>query len=235
MSTQRRLKDIDSAERSFRIKALVWSMSAGVLTGVAGWLLIGPIALLIGFPLGWGVAYVLTATLVHHSGRAAQVLYNPSGSSTPFKREYSQPQALVMQGKYREAAEAFEAACREFADDPTPYLHLARLLRDHLNEYETAARWLREARKHATLTSGQELLIVQELAALYVMKLDAPRRAIPELALLKQRFPGTAVGDAAARELEELREMLAIEQDGGPSVTQQFRARHPPRPAESER
>lgn len=225
MGAQRRLKNVDAAERAFRVKAGFWSLGAGVGGAMIGGHFAGAFGVVLGFPLGWTLCFLITMWVVDSGGRAAEVLYYPSGKSTPFKREYSQAQALAMRGRHREAADVYEAACREFPEDPTPYLHLARLLRDHLGEYEVAARWFREARQHAMLTEPQALMIAQELVALYLEKLEAPRRALPELADLARRFPGTPTGAAAARELEELRAMLAIEQAGGASVTAQFRAR----------
>jgi tetratricopeptide (TPR) repeat protein len=131
-----------------------------------------------------------------------------TGDTTPPRREYSAPQALAAQGRYEEAALAWEIAAAESAGDPEPYLALARLFRDHLGRPEDAAGWFRRARRDAALPPGYDLLVSQELIELYRSKLGQPERAIPELARICERFPGTPNAAAAERELATLRETL---------------------------
>ena len=136
-----------------------------------------------------------------------------TGDTTPRRREYSAPQALVAQGRYEEAAAAWEIAAAESDGDPEPYLVLARLFRDHLGRPEEAAAWFRRARRDATLPAGYDLLVSQELIELYRGKLGQPQRAIPELARICERFPGTPNAAAAERELADLRAQITEDRD----------------------
>jgi hypothetical protein len=132
-----------------------------------------------------------------------------TSDTTPPRREYSAAQALVAQGRYEEAAGAWEIAAAESGGHPEPYLALARLFRDQLGRPDDAAAWFRRARRDATLPPGHDLLVSQELIELYRTKLGQPQRAIPELARICARFPGTPNADAAERELAALRAQLA--------------------------
>ena len=177
----------------------------------------------LGFFVGILAGVYLIATRVTMGGvRAAQTIYNPSGKATPYRQQYSHAQALVMQGKYGLAAEAYEIAALESDGDPEPYFQLARLYRDKLHQHEDALAWFRRARTDAHLSGGQELLAIQEIVALYTRHLGTPRKALPELIALTERFPNTPAAEGAERELAEMREMLARERDGGESFTDQY-------------
>jgi tetratricopeptide (TPR) repeat protein len=160
--------------------------------------------------------------IVRRSAAVAQAIYNPSGDSTPYKREYSYAESLDQRGRYGDAAAAYELHCLEYPDDPEPYLRLARLYRDKLNQYEDALNWFRRARADARLTSGQQLLVIQEIVEIYLRKLRTPRKAIPELVLLCEKFPNTPAAEAAAGELAEMREMMERERTDLVPFTAQF-------------
>lgn len=216
----KRLRDVDAAERMYRLQALVWGVYAGVLGGVpvgagvahlaGGNLIIGALTelgvMVVGVPLVAGF-------VTQRAGATAQAIYNPSGDSTPYRRQYSYADALVMRGRYADAAAAYEAYCLEYPDDPEPYLRLARLYRDKLKQYQDAIAWFRRSRADARLTPGQELVVIQEIVEIHLHKLRAPQQAIPELALLCRKFPGTPAAEAAERELAELRQMLVRERE----------------------
>jgi tetratricopeptide (TPR) repeat protein len=226
---ERRRKDTDSAEQVFKFKAGVYAATAGlVLGGAAGALLaaaagIHPfLGMLIGVPLATGAVYAVTMFLTHRTGDAAKIIYSPSGKSTPARRDYSYAQSLAIRGQYEEAARAYVEACEEFPDDPEPYFGLARLFRNHLQRYADAIKWLELARLKTDLGPGRELLATQEIIEMYVQKLHTPRKAIPELARLAERFPDTPAGEAAKRELAEMRGMIAREHEGGERLTGQF-------------
>lgn len=155
----------------------------------------------------WGIAQVA----VRLAGGVAERYLGLTGATTPPRREYSAPLALVAQGRYEEAAAAWEIAAAESGGDPEPYLALARLYRDHLGQPEEAAAWFRRARRDATLPAGHDLLVSQELIELYRGKLGQPQRAIPELARICERFPGTPNAAAAEGELAALRAQIANE------------------------
>jgi hypothetical protein len=183
---------------------------------------VGPAALGFGIGLTWLVwtggalpvftpvltavgVWAITQAVLRLTVGTVGMYADPSGATTPHRAEYSQARALAAQGRYREALAAYELAAAESAGDPVPYVEIARILRDHVVDYEGAAAWFRRARRDATLAAGQELLIAQELIELYTKRLGQPHRAIPELARIPRLLPGTPQAAAAEREIAEIR------------------------------
>ena len=225
----KRLRDVDSTARLQRLEALAWASYAGLFMGGGGGAAFGmlmgwnPILTAVaGVIIVTGGAYGFAMFMANSAAGVAQTIYYPSGSTTPPIAEYSHAQSLAVRGKYEEAAEAYEIACLEGEGDPEPYFRLGRLYRDHLERYDDAVEWFRRARTDAQLTAGQELVALQEIIELYTRKLHTPRKAIPELVQLCDRFPGTPAAEAAEQELGEMREMLAREHDGLETFTEQF-------------
>ena len=69
---------------------------------------------------------------------------------------------------------------------------------------------------------GRDLQATQELVEIYIHKLKQPRKAIPELARLVERYPHTPPARAAAEELVRLRSLLASEGEDGESLTGRY-------------
>ncbi len=203
-----RLKDTDSAADVNRLRALVYA-GAGAILGVLGggykWGLPGAV---IGAVLGYAAVYFVVRAAAEGGGAAMGKIYHPSGTSTPYRRQYSEPQALALRGLFQEAIDCYETYVAEFPDDPEPCIGIARIYRDHLKRYEDAVRWFRRARQASGMDAGREVLVTREIIELYQGKLNEPRRAIPELARLAERFAGTREGDLARDELQRLRQDL---------------------------
>ncbi len=218
---------MDAAERAYRFQALAWGVFAGLFGGIpAGALLAAKLGAnpfllaLLGFITPIICALVFAEVAMRSAGAATKALYNPRG--TAVRPEYSRAESLVARGEYEDAAAAYEAECLEHPEDPEPYVRLARLLRDHLGRHEEAVTWFTRARSDAQLKGLQGLVITQEIVELYVHKLRTPRRAIPELTLLCQRYPNTPAAQAARRELSEMRALLERERDGTGDFTGEF-------------
>ncbi|MCH7873797.1 MAG: hypothetical protein IH965_00685 [Gemmatimonadetes bacterium] len=222
-------RDVDLAARAIRIRAGVHAVSIGMVAGPLWGFAVSMVRG--GNPLAWAIGfsvftmlgvYFISLRMTMAAAAAAGTIHNPSGKSTPHKNEYSRELALLVQGKYGEAAEAFEIAALESDGDPEPYLQLARLYRDKLHQYDDALTWFRRARTDARLSSGQELLVIQEIIDLYTNKLGTPRKALPELITLCERFPETPAADGAELDIAEMREMMARELDGAVPFTAQY-------------
>jgi hypothetical protein len=141
--------------------------------------------------------------------KAITSIYNPRGSRVPAKKQYSQAESFAARGMYPEAVDLLEMAVSDSPEDPEPYLMLARILRDHLEAHEDSARWLRRARRESSLSVGASVMVTRELIELYRGRLDAPARAVPELARLAEEAAGSPAGEWAARELQDLKRTLA--------------------------
>jgi tetratricopeptide (TPR) repeat protein len=146
--------------------------------------------------------------LTGSAGRTASMLHMPSSGSTPRAREYSQAESLVARGLYPEAVTAFELAASGNPSDPTPYLRVARIYRDHLGRPDDAARWFRKALREASPPRGVAVLATKELVELYVHRMGEPRRALPELARMAEEWAGSPEGEWAAAELRDIKERL---------------------------
>ncbi len=204
-------KDVDQVARVRMLRIVQWSVPFG---GAIGVLLGGQL----GHPWLGGLLGALLATgfalfMVEAGGRLGRTLYNPTGSSTPHKRDYSLAASLAIRGQHAEAAEAYEMAVSEYPEDPEPYLCLARMLRDEMGRPEDAIRWFKRARAEATVSDAQGLLISRELVEIYMVNLGEPARAAPELSRLAERYAGTPEGDWARDELADVkRRMLDAEE-----------------------
>lgn len=207
----------DAQDQLVSIASVVMGFALGGLFGVRF-----EVGFLTGGLAGIIISYVSAKLFLAVAVKTISASLNPSGASTPYKSEYSQVQSLMVRGKYGEAAEAWEIAALESDGDPEPYLQLARLYRDKLHQYDDALAWFRRARTDARLSGGQELLAIQEIIELYTNKLGTPRKALPELITLCERFPKTPAADGAEREIAEMREMMARELDGVAPVTAQY-------------
>lgn len=221
------LKDVDSGARARRLWGLIGAGAGSIIGFWAGLFVLlkygGPLAILypfVGALVAGALAYAGVSAIVAAAGGAAGTLYNPSGASVPYKRQYSYPASLAARGEHEDALVAYELAVAENPGDPEPYLRIARLLRDELGRYEDAARWFRKVRTETVLAEGQEILVSRELIELYRTRLDEPLKATPELARLAERYAGTPDGEWAARELAEAKEEIRARQaaDGGPAT-----------------
>jgi hypothetical protein len=211
-------KNVDAADRVTRLKAAAWS----ILGGVLGALMMVWASILSekigGVPtkmfalrvLGGGVfgslfTYFVSVRLTSRAAETIGSIYHPSGSTTPPVREYSKARAMTIQGRHEEAAAAWELNCVEYPDDPVPYMELARLYRNEIKDYEQSVRWYRRAIEDSNLSQGQLLLATQEIAEIYIHKLEQPQKAIPHLADFVSRFPDDPNVDGAKKQLNELR------------------------------
>ena len=210
----KKLRNVDLADRVFTIKAATWS-GAGAVIGAAGGIKIAwdagastggtILGVVLGAVVGYGLVFFVTLAIMKGGTATFSTIYAPSGNSTPAKREYSRPQALVAHGHYEEAIQAYQVCCADYPKDPEPYLCIARLYRNELQRFDDAVTWFKKARAEAAMTEALELLVTQEIVEVYTHKLSTPRRAMPELARLAERFPGTEAATWAKQRLQELR------------------------------
>lgn len=204
--SRKRLKDTDSAADVNKARTLVYAGAGAILGVLGGGYKFGLLGALIGAVLGYAAVYFVVQRLSEGGGAAMGHIYNPSGKSTPYARQYSEPQSLALRGLFQEAIDCYETYVAEFPDDPEPCIGIARIYRDHLKRYEDAVRWFRRARQAQGMNPGREVLVTREIIEVYQGKLNEPRRAIPELARLAERFAGTRDGDLARAELQQLRQ-----------------------------
>ncbi len=161
------LRDSDSAELAFRLKAAAWSLAGGFIGFQAASLLArSPWIRIAGTVGGFLGTYLISRAIAGAAARGARAVLMPSGRSTPYRHQFSQVDALVMQARYAEAAALLEHHAMDTPDDPEPYLRLARLHRDHLRDPGRALAWYRLARDARDITPGLARLVREEMATL---------------------------------------------------------------------
>jgi tetratricopeptide (TPR) repeat protein len=206
VSEKKKLRDVDSAASAQKLQAAGWSAFGGVIGGLIGAVLWG----VPGFFLGWlaaaGLLFLLVVGVVGRAANAAGSVYMTSGSSTPAKRQYSQGEALLAQGKIDAAVAEYQRCAREFATDPEPRIRLARLHRDKRSDYEAAAQWFKDALALQSLESGTEIMISRELVELFTHKLGEPRRALPMLAKLSEKHGNSQTGEWARTQIRMIKD-----------------------------
>lgn len=210
-------RDVDSAERAFRIKAYGWAMAFGVICILPGAALGrrsplgGLIGGLLGFLLGTFAAGWLATRLAETGGSIASLLYSPSGRSTPSKREYSLAESLIVRGRFFDAADELQRCAEAYPEDVEPKVRLARLYRDELQQPEDAVVWFRRALGTPLVDAGVEQSVLRELVEVYTHRLRRPREAAPWLARLAAQHAATPHGAWAKRELAELKQAMSEE------------------------
>ena len=203
------LRDIDSARRARLFQAGAWSLAGGAIGALGGWF--AGFGAIPGFLAGFAIVFVVSLTIAEGAGKLAGTLHNPSGDSTPAVREYSYPESLAIRGRYEDAINAYQVCCADYPEDPEPYVRIGRIYRDELGDYDNALFWFKRARSDATIDRGRELLVTQEIIEIYTRRLETPRRAIPELARIVERYDGGPAASVAKREMDRLRAEMTEE------------------------
>jgi tetratricopeptide (TPR) repeat protein len=206
-----RTRDVDLAARARMVRAFLGAVPGAVLGLIGGFRLmaysesaLAPLYPVIGLLIGALFVFGFVMLVSGAGGKVGSALYNPSGKTTPHKAEYSQAQSLVVRGMYTEAVDAYELLVSEHPKDSEPYIQLARLYRDRLDDMEGAVRWFRRALNESQIASGQEILVGREISEIYMHRMGQPERAAPFLARIAEKYPDTPDGQWAERELQEL-------------------------------
>lgn len=206
------LRDVDAGERAHRIRLFLYAAAGGVTGFFAVPFYVsqttdsGPVLLVLSALGGWAGATALIFgfgfLLLEASASAAGTLIFPAGSAPPL-RTFAKAESLVIRGQFEEAAAAYEAAALSDPSDPEAPLRLGRLLRDEIHRPEEALEWFRRARDLAASDRGRDVAVTREIVELYTHRLNAPTRALPELARAAERWRGTPQAEWAQRQLAE--------------------------------
>ncbi len=171
--------------------------------GITGWSLL--FFVLFGAGGTGALATVAIITGLRQTVRAANVLYNPSGSTTPYERVYSYQHALEMRGDIAGAMESWEALIKESPGDAAVRFAAAALFAGRGKNPARAAELYREIRQLPGATVQHEFGATNALIDLYRGPLKDEGRERSELRRFAERFRGTPQGELARRALEESR------------------------------
>ena len=143
--------------------------------------------------------------IAHSVSRTSVVLAKTllAAGDIPPPRNYPEQDLLIARGQYAEAAEYFGDLVRVDPADCDPRLRLADLLERHLADPAGAEQQYLEVRRRSADPRVQ-FTVTNALIDLY-RRTGRRDRLKVELARLADRYRGTAHGEAAARELKELK------------------------------
>src|SRR4051812_20831826 len=127
------------------------------------------------------------------------------GSSTPYVEQYSQQQALVMQGRVDDALASFETIIAAEPGAIDARLRAAELYDRDRKRFDRAAALFREVQRHPSASPGQFVFATDRLVDLYAGALNDPGKALVELRRLIELHPGTAAADHARVALTRLK------------------------------
>jgi len=116
---------------------------------------------------------------------------------------YPRQDVMIARGQYAEAADYFRDHIRIEPGDHEARLQLAQLLETRLQGHDEAERLYQEVRRMQP-DPRQEMRAANGLIDLY-RRTGRRDRLRVELARFADRYGGTAAGDAAAREVSELK------------------------------
>jgi tetratricopeptide (TPR) repeat protein len=214
---KRALRDVDTAEAAFRVKAFMWGSTGGIIFALGlGFLFrahpkLALPAFVFGLVGGWAFTYFGVLALAERAGSTAGSLFFPSGKTTPGDRQYSLAQSYVARGLFDKAAVEYEACTVKYPDDPEPFMRLARLYRDELHRYDDAITWFKRATTIADIPAGTDMMAMRELIEVYTHRLKQPVAALPHLARLAARHPNTPAGTWAKQELAQMKAQMREE------------------------
>ena len=206
-----RLGDVDSAEVANLVKVAVWFAPAcfimlsmvwyfffrnGWISGAVFGLLV-----LLNLPLAAVGVFVIHASVGGAASGLVRTIY--SQGDLPPPRAYPRQETLIARGQYAEAAGYYRDHLVIEPDDNEARLRLAVLLETHMGDDPGAEALYKDVRARAP-TPREELGAANGLIDLY-RRTRQRGRLIAELARFAERYRGSAAGDAARRELGDLK------------------------------
>jgi lipopolysaccharide biosynthesis regulator YciM len=133
------------------------------------------------------------------------------GSSTPYERQFSYEQSLVMKGRVDDAIASFEAVIATEPELIAPRIKAAELYAREKKDAQRAAELFRDLLRSPTITGGENVYVTNRLVDLYIGPLNDPGRALVELRRLIETRPGTAAAEHARRSLADLKARMNVD------------------------
>ena len=153
------------------------------------------------------------------------------GSSTPYEQQFSEMQALVMQGKYTEALDLFEHQIAMTPGEPRVRIAAADLYVKHGGNPKRASELYREVQRIPDIQSGHDIYATNKLADLYLGPLKEPGRALVEFRKLASRYPNSAAAKNAQLAIANLKPQIVHGAQGAaPDVWERAAERDAPPP-----
>lgn len=206
-----RPRDADLADAANLVKVAVWFAPACIIMLSMVWYFFhdkgwipGPVfglLVVLNFPIAAVGVFVIHAAIRGASAGLVHSLY--SAGNVPPPRSYPRQEAMVARGQYVEAAEHYRDHLVVEPDDNEARLRLAVLYETQLAEPPAAEALYKEVRTRQP-TPHEEITATNGLIDLY-RRTGQRGRLVVELARFADRYSGSTAGEAARRELLELK------------------------------
>jgi len=169
----------------------------------SGWISGGMFTLLVllNFPIAAIGVFAIHAGVRGAASELVRTVY--AARDLPPPRAYPRQEVMIARGQYAEAAGHFRDHMVVEPDDNQARLRLAALLETHLDDAPGAEALYKEVRLRMP-TPGEETAAANGLIDLY-RRTGQRGRLMVELARFAERYRGSAAGEAAQRELAELK------------------------------
>ncbi len=177
----------------------VISLLLGLTIGGVMWLL------MLGCIAGWltlGGYVVLHLTVINPVGDAIGRVIVPSGSSIPSVAQHSNIEAMEMQGRFAEAADAYQAIIASSPGDLVPCEKLGVLALRQLKDYELAVFAYHEAEKRVT-EPRRKLGFAMIVAGIYRDNLKDYGKGMVELRRIVATYPDAPNRARLSAEIDE--------------------------------
>jgi hypothetical protein len=133
------------------------------------------------------------------------------GLSTPYERQFSYEQSLVMKGRVDDAIASFEAVIATEPELIAPRIKAAELYAREKKDPQRAAELFRDVLRSPVITPGENVYATNRLVDLYIGPLNDPGRAFVELRRLIESRAGSDAAEHARRSLAELKARMNVE------------------------
>lgn len=186
-----------------------------VLTTVITMLLGGSFFMALGFGLVAGLGVLLIASLFsEHFGAAFGAFIWPSGSSTPYRRQFSLHDSLVARGRIDEAVKGYEDMVLAEPEAVDVRMRLADLCAAEANKPARAAELYRQLRTLPGVTPEEDLYASNRLVDLLIGPLGEPGRAVTELRRIVERYPQSRDAAHAREAIPRVKQMALSKASG---------------------
>lgn len=154
----------------------------------------GGVSFWLSIPLALGGALVIAAIIARFSDAAGAGFLSfiwPSGSSTPYAKQYSLQESLAIRGDTAGAIAAYEAVIAEDPGDVEARVRVAELHASKGANPQRALEVFKDARRVSGITPERDLYISNRIIDLLRGPLGDEGRALVELRRMVQLHPGS--------------------------------------------
>ena len=166
-------------------------------------------AVVVGAVLGGAGVALFVLSISRGAGNALKSFIQPSGSGTPFERQYSYEDSLVVRGDVQGALASYDRIIAESPEESQPRLRAADVcLKSKL--HEKAELLFRDVQRMPRVAAKDDVYASNRLVDLYLTWPGNEAKGLRELRRLMDRYPNTAVATRARDGLASLKSQLGV-------------------------